>query len=56
MIKMEYWERLSMRKSTELSAKLVLEDLHSEVRNSHDVRRVRHIIMPSIFTASFGIY
>jgi hypothetical protein len=35
---------------------LVIKDLHGEVRNRHDVRRVCHIIMLSVFTTSFGIY
>ena len=56
MIKSENWKRLSMRKRPELSAKLVFKDLHGEIRNSHDVRRVCDITMPSIFTAGFGIY
>jgi hypothetical protein len=49
LVAVEHWHE-------ELSAKLVFEDLHSEVRNSHDVRRVCHIIMPTIFTAGFRIY
>ena len=56
MIKSEDRNGLSMRKSTKLSAKLVFEDLYSEVRNGHNVRRVCHIIMSSIFIAGFGIY
>ena len=44
MIKSENWKGLSMQKRAELSAKLVFEDLHSEVRRGHNVRRVCHIM------------
>jgi hypothetical protein len=37
MIRSDNWKWLSMQKSPELSAKLVFKDLHSEVRNCHDV-------------------
>ena len=47
---------MEVRKRAKLAAKLVFEDLNSKVRNRHDVRWICYIIMPSIFTTSFGIY
>ena len=56
MIKPQDLKPLSIWNGTELSAKLMLmlEDLHSKVRNGHDVRRVCYINLVSVFLPVFA--
>ena len=56
MIKPQDLKPLSIWNGTELSAKLMLmlKDLHSKVRNSHNVRRVCYINLASVFPPVFA--